>query len=204
MRESVPRHGLRWLVVAVVLAIVATMAVALQTGVLFPPVASDFHPIAETADPAAAFAAAKRQNRPVVVTSLGTPTRKVSARPDGSLTAELSTVPMQVQRGQSWVPVDTELAQSGNTVAPRTVSTDVVFSGSGNTPLVRFGAPGKSLTLSWPTPLPKPTLDGADATYPDVLPGVDLVLQAQSDSFSQHLIVKTPAAAAKVGRSGSA
>ena len=181
--------------------VAAAVAVGVPTGVLFPPDGPQqaVAPITEAADPGIAFAAAKRQNQNIVVTSLGTPTRKVSAKPDGSMVAELSNEPMQVKRGDTWAPVDTRLAPAaGNVVAPRTVSTDVVFSGGGDTPLVRFGAPGQSLTLSWPGTLPKPTLDGGEATYAEVQPGMDLVLSAQSTGFSQHLVVKTPTAAAKV------
>jgi hypothetical protein len=32
---------------------------------------------------------------------------------------------------------------------------------------------GHTFTLSWPTPLPAPTLSGDSATYADVLPDVD-------------------------------
>jgi Concanavalin A-like lectin/glucanases superfamily len=198
-RASVSRHRLRWLVAAVVGTVAAAVAVGVP--VLGPPATSieAFTPITETPNAGLAFAAAKRQNQNIVVTSLGTPTRKVSAKPDGSLVAELSSEPMQVKRGDSWAPIDTALAVRGNGIAPKTVGTDLVFSGGGDTPLVRFGAPGQSFTLSWPGKLPKPTTDGAKATYAEVLPGVDLVLTAGSTGFSQHLVVKTPAAAAKIG-----
>ncbi|WP_232240708.1 hypothetical protein [Kutzneria sp. 744] len=156
-------------------------------------------PITETPDAGIAFAAAKRQNQNIVVTSLGTPTRKVSAKPDGSLVAEVSAEPMQVKRGDTWAPIDTRLAAKGNQLAPRSASADVVFSGGGDTALVRFGAPGQSFTLTWPGKLPKPAVDGDKATYPEVLPGIDLVLNAESTGFSQHLVVKNPAAAAKIG-----
>jgi hypothetical protein len=54
---------------------------------------------------------------------------------------------------------------------------------------------GKSLGMTWPTALPVPTLAGDTATYAEVLPGVDLTVSAQVDSFSEVLVVKTPAAA---------
>ncbi len=38
-------------------------------------------------------------------------------------------------------------------------------------------------------------LDGSTATYPEVLPGVDLAVAASVDGFSQALIVKTAEAA---------
>lgn len=81
-----------------------------------PPVA----PLAQAADPAAAFAAARRQDSPVVVNSLMTPTRKVSAQPNGTLTAEVSMTPVRVRRGADWVPVDTALVASPSGAASPT------------------------------------------------------------------------------------
>jgi hypothetical protein len=60
-----------------------------------------YAPISEAADPGTAFVAAHRQHEPVVVTSLTTPTRAVSARPDGSLVAELTARPVRVRRGET-------------------------------------------------------------------------------------------------------
>jgi hypothetical protein len=55
---------------------------------------------------------------------------------------------------------------------------------------------GRTMSLSWPTALPEPRLSGAMATYPDVLPGVDLRMTAQEDGFTQLLVVKSAEAAA--------
>lgn len=55
---------------------------------------------------------------------------------------------------------------------------------------------GRDVSLSWPKPLPKPTLEGDSAVYPEVFPGVDLRVSASVDSFSHALIVKTREAAA--------
>ncbi|MCN9244853.1 DNRLRE domain-containing protein, partial [Streptomyces sp. RY43-2] len=52
------------------------------------------------------------------------------------------------------------------------------------------------IALSWPGALPVPRIDGDSATYPDVLPGVDLRLGAQEDGFTQLLVVKSAEAAA--------
>lgn len=55
------------------------------------------------------------------------------------------------------------------------------------------------LELSWPSGLPVPVVQGNRVTYPEVYPGVDLEFAAEGASFTQHVIVKT-AAAAKDGR----
>ncbi|MEW2298007.1 hypothetical protein ABZ719_35845 [Streptomyces sp. NPDC006743] len=54
----------------------------------------------------------------------------------------------------------------------------------------------KRLSLSWPTALPQPVLDGDSALYKSVLPGVDLKVIAEVDGFSEDLIINTPQAAA--------
>ncbi len=54
---------------------------------------------------------------------------------------------------------------------------------------------GRTLSLTWPKALPKPTLAENVATYAEVLPGVDLQLKAEVEGFSQLLVVKTAEAA---------
>lgn len=148
--------------------------------------------ITHSADATVALAAARRQHQPVEVTSEETPTRRVTAQPDGTMTAELSAQPMQVRRGEVWVPIDPDLTRNPDrTVSPKAVSTDTTLSGGGTGPLLRYGP----LTVTWPGTLPAPVLDGPTATYRDVLPGVDLRMIADDDNIAQHLVVKTPAAA---------
>ncbi|MFD8914764.1 LamG-like jellyroll fold domain-containing protein [Streptomyces sp. NPDC059575] len=80
--------------------------------------------------------------------------------------------------------------QAKNTTA------DVAFSGGGSgTKLVTLEDEGHRLQLGWPTALPEPRLDGATATYPDVIPDVDLKLTALSSGYTSVLVVKTADAA---------
>src|SRR5688572_12145574 len=69
------------------------------------------------------------------------------------------------------------------------------FSGGGTGPLARITSGGREVAMGWPAALPAPVLSGDTATYPNVLPDVDLVLTADSMGFSEVLVVKTPAAA---------
>ncbi|WP_318215948.1 VCBS repeat-containing protein [Streptomyces sp. SCL15-6] len=62
--------------------------------------------------------------------------------------------------------------------------------------LVRFTTAGHTVVLDWPQQLPAPRVAGVRALYPEVLPGVDLLLTAKNDGFAQSWIVKSREAAA--------
>lgn len=143
-----------------------------------------------------AVAAAKHSGKRVEVLDRRTEAAQVFANPDGHLTAEFAPTAVRVRHGNSWIPVDTTLAaRADGTVAPKAATTDLVFSGGGTAPLVRMTKDGKEFGLSWPSALPKPTLEGDSATYADVFPGTDLVLHATSSGFSHLLVVKNATAA---------
>ncbi|MGW2278081.1 LamG-like jellyroll fold domain-containing protein [Streptomyces sp. NPDC001770] len=120
----------------------------------------------------------------------------VFATSDGNLEAREYLRPVRARVDGSWVPVDTDLAHGPDgTVAPKASTVGLEFSGGGDAPLVRMEKSGRELALSWPGALPAPELEGATATYREVLPGVDLRMQAQEDGFTQLLVVKSQAAA---------
>ncbi|GAA1776752.1 LamG-like jellyroll fold domain-containing protein [Streptomonospora arabica] len=123
---------------------------------------------------------------------------RVFAEPDGSFTLEQSPVPQRVRTEQGWAPVDTDLVSDGDGgLRPKAAPAELAFSAGGeSTPMVTIGLGAKSVSLDWPGTLPEPTVEGAQATYPDVLPDVDLVLTASADGFSQVLVVDSAEAAA--------
>ncbi|QES51439.1 hypothetical protein DEJ50_29945 [Streptomyces venezuelae] len=90
---------------------------------------------------------------------------------------------------------DTLVAGKDGTIRPRAARLGLALSGGGGSPLARLTKNGREIALTWPGPLPKPVLDGDTATYADVLPGVDLKVIADVDSFSHVLVVKTREAA---------
>ncbi|MFG3213934.1 LamG-like jellyroll fold domain-containing protein [Streptomyces tendae] len=119
------------------------------------------------------------------------------ATPDGNLEAREYLRPVWTRGEAGWKRVDTKLVTTAEgRVVPKAAAVDVEFSGGGAGPLVRMQRTGREMSLSWPTSLPTPQLDGAVATYPSVVPGVDLRMTAQEDGFSQLLVVKTADAAA--------
>ncbi|MGA5631713.1 LamG-like jellyroll fold domain-containing protein [Streptomyces lydicamycinicus] len=154
-------------------------------------------PDAQAPDEDSALEQAKRTGREVEVTSLRGESADVVATPAGKLQARQYLRPVRTRASGSWRDIDTDLAKtSDGTVAPKAAVVDLTFSGGGDKPLVSLRKAGRELELSWPGTLPAPVLDGAQATYPDVLPGVDLRMGAQADGFTQLLIVKSAQAAA--------
>ncbi len=151
----------------------------------------------QSAAEAAAQAKAKATGKPVVVEALATEASDVVANPSGSFSLTQHAEPVRVKHGAAWTPVDLTLRQDPDgTVSPAASAAGLTFSGGGSGPLARMSEDADSVTLTWPTPLPTPTLHGDTATYPDVLPGVDLVVTATVDGFSDDLVVKTRSAAA--------
>lgn len=162
----------------------------------------------------AASVTASRFNHSVVVDSLTTPTEQVSALPDGTFQLVENTVPVRVKTSTGWTPLDPNLTtDSDGLLAPKAADTPVEFGAGGDTVLARIRTKtGKWLVESSPFgTLPRPTVDGAAATYAEVLPGVDLRVTATAQGMSEVLIIKSATAAAnpllksvQFGVSGSA
>ncbi|MBB5489882.1 hypothetical protein [Nocardiopsis metallicus] len=143
-----------------------------------------------------ALALAEQTGEPVEIPGLTDEKTQHFAHPDGSLTAEISALPVRVRSGDSWVDVDTTLVRAEDgLVRPKAAGMDIAFSGGGDDVMARIGIGSNSVALGWVDKLPEPTLDGEQATYPDVLPEVDLVLTAGVEGFTQVLVVHTPEAA---------
>jgi len=182
------------------------LAVVALTGTLLAPLAADAQPAASATSASsaastaedAASARAKATGEPVEVSSWTTETERVLANPSGTFTSELSAGPVRVRKRDGWVPVNTTLRrESDGSVRPVAVVADIVLSAGGSMPLARVAKDGVSLSLSWRGSLPAPALDGNTATYAEVLPGVDLLVRAHVDGFSEVLVVKDAEAAAQ-------
>ncbi|MFE0045679.1 LamG-like jellyroll fold domain-containing protein [Streptomyces albireticuli] len=145
---------------------------------------------------AEALALAKRSGRDVEVAARRGERSDVVAKPDGTLEAREYIRPVRARVDGAWKPLDVTLAKSADgSVSPRAATVGVMFSGGGDGALVRLDRGGRKLSMSWPSALPTPRLEGDTATYPDVLPDVDLRLTAQADGFTQLLVVKSAKAA---------
>jgi hypothetical protein len=145
-----------------------------------------------------ALRTARATGRSVRVDALTTPTSTTAADPGGTLTLTQSAAPVRAWQDGSWRDLDATLhVNADHSLSPNVSTTGLTLSGGGTGPLATMSATGHVLALSWPTALPAPAVSGATATYPAVLPGVDLVVTADAQGgFSDTLVVKNRRAAA--------
>ncbi|SCF30129.1 DNRLRE domain-containing protein [Micromonospora chokoriensis] len=161
-------------------------------------------------DEATAMADALRTGTDVLVETATSATSLTWALPSGHLRTTTHATPQRTKNpaGQ-WVAVDNTLTRNGTaadglTIRPVNAFTPMRFSGGSapdqrddaSTVLTEMDVQGHTIAYTWPGRLPKPVLDGPRALYPEVRPGVDLLLVARDDGgFAQLLIVKNRAAA---------
>ncbi|WP_338325704.1 LamG-like jellyroll fold domain-containing protein [Streptomyces hoynatensis] len=150
----------------------------------------------ETAE-AIALAEARDTGENVEVESLRSEAGEVFATPEGELEAYEYLRPVWARVDGEWQAVDTDLqVRDDGTIAPRAAAAQLTFSGGGDGALVELERSGRQLALEWPGTLPEPELVGNVAIYHDILPDVDLRLEAQPDGFSQLIVVNSAEAAA--------
>jgi hypothetical protein len=149
-------------------------------------------------DAVSASAAARRTGHRVEVLGLRSQTGQVFANPSGTFTSEEYAQPVRVRRADgSWAPVDLTLRRAPDgSVSPVASPVDLRLSGGGDGALVTVARTGRAMSLGWPGRLPAPVLAGDTATYPEVLPGVDLRVRSLVDGFTEVLVVKDRRAAA--------
>ncbi len=186
----------RGAVVALVLILLANMFCAAQASAARPqgrmPTCAG-----EAGDEETAVAVAASCHRSVVVGASRTEVSQVTAQPDGRLVLESTVEPQRTRLpGGSWADVDLKLHRSADgSVRPAASVADVRFSGGGRGVMATLVRGGSTFSLSWPGLLPVPRVAGDSATYPEVIPGVDLVLRATRTGFSHVLVIRTPQAA---------
>ncbi|MEV4378945.1 DNRLRE domain-containing protein [Streptosporangium sp. NPDC049644] len=109
------------------------------------------------------------------------------------MVTELWSRPVRVKKGAKWAWIDTTLAKQGDVIKPKVIKGDLSLpSGGGSGTLTTFSSgPKQSLSLSWPSKLPDPTLDGSRATYIDAVgPGADLVITALATGFRYDVVLR--------------
>ncbi|MFD5917981.1 DNRLRE domain-containing protein [Kitasatospora sp. NPDC058201] len=160
-----------------------------------------------TGDLASARLTARLQGKPVEVPAERTDSSTTWANPDGSVTLEVAAGPVRMRRPDGgWADVDVTfakrpdgsvaskahprgLALAGETKGRRAGS----FAEAAGAPvqdLLSLTAGGRNVAMQWRGGLPAPRVEGARATYPDVLPGADLVIDATRTGYEQSVILK--------------
>ncbi|NCT92769.1 DNRLRE domain-containing protein, partial [Cellulomonas sp. APG4] len=152
-----------------------------------------------------ASANARSSGRRVEDLSQRTETQSVYAMPDGTWQAAMATGPVWVRLGgdgtapEDWAQADATLGGApGGRLAPVAHVADMTLSGG-----ERAGSDGVSVVaevtdpttgiateLTWPGDLPDPEVAGPRATYRDVEPGIDMVLEVTGTGVEQFFVLR--------------
>jgi RHS repeat-associated protein len=158
---------------------------------------------ASAADETTALINARLCGHEIAIEDATTPTSVAVAMPSGQVRQTISAAPVRVNRNGSWVPVDLTLVRNADgTAVPRAATSDLVLAGpqatGGTHTLATVGTGEARVSVGWTGKLAEPVLEGSQATYPEALPGVDLVVQATRTGVETFLMVKSRAAAAQI------
>jgi len=152
-------------------------------------------------DSASAQTIARLQGERVEVVGERTKTSSTWALPDGTFASGLAGAPIWVRKGDGdgtaaadWAAVDLTLQRADDgSIRPKAHPAALVLAGAGtpeNGALVQVEGPsGEEVALQWDGELPEPQLEGPRATYPDVQPGVDLVIEATRTGYEQFFVL---------------
>ncbi|MFG2040558.1 RHS repeat-associated core domain-containing protein [Dactylosporangium sp. NPDC048998] len=152
----------------------------------------------ERPDEQAALVTARVTGKRVRIADATSETVVAMANPDGSVSVESAVEPQRARVADGrWADVDLRLRPGADgRLRPAVSVADVRFSAGGSGPLVELVRDGHSMTLSWPGVLPAGVVAADAVTYPEVLPGADLVLRATRTGFTHVWVLKSAAAAA--------
>jgi len=153
------------------------------------------------ADQGSAQIAAAAERRPVEIVGRRSEVSSTWAMPNGTLSSRLAAGPLWVRRGgdgtraADWALVDLTLERRADgSVGPRAHPSAMSLSGArpaapaGVVAAVDNGR-GAKVELGWEGALPAPRLEGPRAVYPQVRPGVDLVVEASRTGFEQFFVL---------------
>jgi hypothetical protein len=186
--------ALAGLVMAATVSVSSSSAVA-APGPDEPPVVTP--PASSTITTEQALARAKQTGTAVPVEAAKTATDEVTANPDGTLAVSTSVLPTRKKVNGVWRDLDATLQRNPDgSLSPAVTTNRLTLSSGGSGPMATMSSGGMSVAFTLPMALPEPTLDGDAATYPDVLPDVDLVVTADRQGGLSHVFVVHTAAAA--------
>lgn len=177
-------------------------AVAESQTVVAPPIT----PVESRPDVVSAAVSARAQGSRVEVESERAETSSTWANPDGTMTTEAHAAPIRFKdKAGRWQAIDlTWRKDRDGAVVPGGHPLGLRLGGNTAKTGAAFVAtdPAADRQVEWVAPwaLPEPVLDGTRATYPDVEPGVDLVVHTRRSGFEYDFVVKRKPAAAPVWR----
>jgi RHS repeat-associated protein len=164
-----------------------------------PPKAATAEPVVlERPDEQSALITARLTGKKVKITGASTETSQSWALPSGQIEAEVHSGPQRIPDGKGgWTQVDFTLQRlPDGSVGAKAHPYGLRLSGAagaGEHDLVTLGSGDRTSSMGWSGPLPEPVVEGTKATYPDVRPDVDLVVEATRTGFEQFLVVKSRA-----------
>src|SRR5690606_10200749 len=113
-----------------------------------------------------AASAAEEWGERVEVLSRRSETSRVFANPSGSFTQESYATAQWTRQGNKLVDIDTTLeATDDGRLGTKATTVGVSFSNGGRGPVAEVVRDGRTMSLSWPTPLPKPAVEDDTVTY---------------------------------------
>ncbi|UYQ64487.1 DNRLRE domain-containing protein [Streptomyces peucetius] len=147
---------------------------------------------AQADDETSAQVMARLQKRRIEILDARTDSTTSWANPDGTVTVESFTGPIRVKDSHgAWQPVDVTLSEVDGKVLPKTAAADIAFSAGGSAaPLAQVTRGEKTFGVAWEGALPKPVLNGNTATYPNAVPGGDVVVSALPEGFSHSVVLR--------------
>ncbi|WP_433528071.1 DNRLRE domain-containing protein [Micromonospora sp. CA-263727] len=185
------------LAMATVLMAETTVAVAAPARAAAPPaptaaVENPRRGPAEAQDEASARLMARIQERRIEILDARTGDTSSWANPDGTVTVESFTGPIRVRDDKgAWHPLDMTLTVVDGVVRPRAAAAEITFSAGGSrAALAQVTRGGRTLGVDWPGRLPEPVLAANVATYPNAVPGGDLVVTALPEGFSHSVVLR--------------
>lgn len=156
----------------------------------------------ERADEKAALITARLTGKRVTITGLTTETTEAVALPNGQIEANVAAAPVRMRGDNGWVPIDLTLRRNADgSIAPAAHPEGLSLTGARSAAsgeLAAVGLGDKRVSMGWVGALPEPVLDGSRATYPNVRPDIDLVVEATRTGFEEFLVVKSRAAVSRL------
>lgn len=159
-------------------------------------------PVVDIGSEGAASASAASTGSDVVVDDATSPTEVTVAHPNGTFTRTVHAEPVRMETATGWKDISTDLVstvENGVKVLKPEMAPVNVSLGTAGTAVMAVldDKQGHTITQSWPFGnLPAPVVSENMATYPNVLPGVDLVQLVHKTGISQVLKIANAQAAA--------